>query len=65
MKQLINITIHIIPQLKKAVDVKSSTCNDFGTGNNEKNPKFRFGDHVRTSKYKSILAKGYIPKKIL
>ena len=26
---------------------------------NNKNPKFKIGDHVRISKYKSIFAKGY------
>ena len=28
---------------------------------NNKGPKFKVGDHVRISKYKNILAKGYIP----
>ena len=28
---------------------------------NEKNPKFKVGDHVRTSKYKNIFSKGYTP----
>ena len=28
---------------------------------NKKDPKFKFGDHVRTSRYKSIFAKGYAP----
>ena len=28
---------------------------------NKKNPKFKFGDNVRISKYKNIFAKGYIP----
>ena len=27
----------------------------------KKNPKFKVGDHVRISKYKNILAKGYAP----
>ena len=35
--------------------VKSS--KDF----NKKDPKFKVGDHVRTSKYKNIFAKGYTP----
>ena len=26
---------------------------------NNKDPKFKIGDHVRMSKYKSIFAKGY------
>ena len=28
---------------------------------NDKNPKFKVGDHVRISKYKNIFAKGYMP----
>ena len=28
---------------------------------NNKDPKFKFGDTVRISKYKSIFAKGYTP----
>ena len=28
---------------------------------NDKGPKFKVGDHVRISKYKSIFAKGYTP----
>ena len=42
-------------------DVKSSTCIDFTKKNNEEDPKFKVGDHVRISKYKNIFAKGYLP----
>ena len=28
---------------------------------NDKDPKFKFGDHVRISEYKNIFAKGYTP----
>ena len=28
---------------------------------NDKNPKFKFGDHVRICKYKNIFAKGQTP----
>ena len=28
---------------------------------NKKDPKFKVSDHVRISKYKNILAKGYTP----
>ena len=34
----------------KPVDVKSSTCITFDIGNNEKDPKYEVGDHVRISK---------------
>ena len=42
----------------KPVDVKSSTYIDFGVENNEKDPKFQVGDHVKISKYKNIFAIG-------
>ena len=45
----------------KPVDVKDSTYNNFGKEVNEKDPKFKVGDHVRISKYKNIFAKGYTP----
>ena len=46
----------------KPVNIKSSTCIEFGIENNRKGPKYKVGDHVRTSKYKNIFAKGYVPK---
>ena len=36
----------------KPIDVKSSTYIDFGIGNNDKDPKFKVGYHVRITKYK-------------
>ena len=45
----------------KSNDVKSSTYVDFGVENNEKDPKFVVGDHVRKLKYKNIFAKCYTP----
>ena len=44
----------------KPVDVKSSTYIDFDKIYN-KDPKFKFGDHVRVSKYKNIFETDYIP----
>ena len=44
----------------KHVDVNSSTYG-FGVENNEKDPKFEVGDHVRISIYNYIFAKGYTP----
>ena len=41
----------------KSSGLKSSTYVDNGTENNEKDPKFKFGDHVRISKYKYISQK--------
>ena len=45
----------------KAVNVKDNTCIDFKKEVNDKDPKFKVGDHVRISKYKNIFAKGYTP----
>ena len=50
----------------KPVDVKDNTCIDSTELHskkvvNDKNPKFRVGDHVRISKHKNIFAKGYTP----
>ena len=45
----------------KPVDVKDNTYIDFKKEINDKNPKFKVGDHVRISKYKNIFAKEYVP----
>ena len=45
----------------KPVDVKDNTYIDFKKEVNDKDPKFKVGDHVRISKYKNIFAKGYAP----
>ena len=45
----------------KPVDVKDNTYIDFKKEVNNKDPKFKFGDHVRISKYKNSFAKGYTP----
>ena len=45
----------------KPVDVKDNTYIDFKKEVNDKDPKFKVGDHVRISKYKNISAKGYTP----
>ena len=41
---------------------KYNTYIDFGKEVNDKDPKFKVGDHVRISKYKNIFAKGYTLK---
>ena len=43
----------------KPVDVKDDTYIDFKKEVNDRDPKFKVGDHVRISKYKNIFAKGY------
>ena len=45
----------------KPVDVKDSTYINSMELHSIKDPKFKVGDHVRISKYKSIFAKGYTP----
>ena len=45
----------------KPVDVKDNIYIDFEKEVDDKNPKFKVGDHVRISKYKNIFAKGYTP----
>ena len=45
----------------KPTDVKDNTYIDFKKEINDKDPKFKVGDHVRISKYKNIFAKGYMP----
>ena len=45
----------------KPVDVKDSRYIDFKKEVNDKDPKFKVGDHVRISKYKNVFAKGYTP----
>ena len=45
----------------KPIDVKDNTYIDFKKEVNDKDPKFKIGDHVRISKYKNIFAKGYMP----
>ena len=42
----------------KPADVKVSTYIDSSKENNNKDPKFKFGEIVRISKHKNIFAKG-------
>ena len=55
-----NNTYHTSIKIKP-VDVKDNTYIDFKKEVNDKNPKFKVGDHVRISKYKNIFTKGYMP----
>ena len=45
----------------KPADVKSSIYFGFNKENNQGDPKFEVGDHVRILKYKNIFAKHYTP----
>ena len=50
----------------KPVDVKDNTYIDFKKDVNDKDPKFKVGNHVRISKYNNIFTKGYtMVKKLL
>ena len=63
MKQLIN-TKTSIPQFtikRKAFDVNLNTYINSGKEIDDKDPKFKVGNYVRISKYKSIFAKTYVP----
>ena len=45
----------------KPLDVKSDSFTKYNKESNEKDPKFKIGDHVRISRNKNNFAKGYIP----
>ena len=55
-----NNTIHRTVKMK-LIDIKDNTYFDSKKEVNDKDPKFKVGDHVRISKYKNIFAKGYTP----
>ena len=55
-----NNTYHRTIKMKPA-DVKDNTYIDFEKEVNNKDPKFKIGDHIRISKYKNIFAKEYTP----
>ena len=45
----------------KPIEVKDNAYIDFIKEVNDKDSKFKAGDHVSISKYKNIFAKGYTP----
>ena len=51
-----NNTYHRIIKMKP-VNVKDNTYIDFEKEVNNKDPKFKFGDHLRISKFKNIFLK--------
>ena len=55
-----NNTYHITIKMRP-VDVKDNTYIDAIKEVDGKDPKFKVGDHVRISKYKSIFAKWFTP----
>ena len=54
------ITVHKTIKMKP-IDVTDDSYAEYNEDFNKKDPKFKVGDHVRTSKYKNIFSKGYHP----
>ena len=55
-----NNSYHNTIKMKRA-EVKSNPCIDFSNKINEKVPKLKISDNIRSSKYKNIFAKGFTP----
>ena len=55
-----NNTVHKTIKIKP-IDVTNNSYAEYNEDSNKKGPKFKVNDHVRTSKYKNIFAKGYVP----
>ena len=55
-----NNTYHKTIKLKP-IDVEDNFFAECNEESNEKDPKFKVGDHVRNSKFKNVLAKGHTP----
>ena len=55
-----NNTVHRTIKMKP-IDVTDDSYAEYNKDSNQKDPKFKVGDHVRLSKYKNIFAKGYTP----
>ena len=53
-----NNTYHRIIKMKP-IDVGDDSFAEYNEESNEKDPKFKIGDHVRISKNKNIFARGY------
>ena len=51
-----NNTVHKTSKMKP-VDVTDDSYAEYNEDFNKKDPKFKFGDHVRISKYKNIFLK--------
>ena len=45
----------------KPIDVKSKSHAEYNVDCNDKDPKFKIGDHVRISRHKKVSAKEYAP----
>ena len=45
----------------KPIDVGDDSFAEYNEESDEKDPKFKVGDHVRISRYKNIFTEGYTP----
>ena len=54
-----NNTVHRNIKMRP-IDVTPDSYAEYNEDSNEKDPKFKVGNHVRISKYRNIFAKGYI-----
>ena len=55
-----NNTFHKTIKMKP-IDVNSDSYVEYNEDFNERDPKFKVGDHIWISKYKNIFAEGYTP----
>ena len=55
-----NNTVHRTIKMKP-IEVTDDSYAEYNEDSNKKDPKFKVGDHVRISKYKNIVGKGYTP----
>ena len=55
-----NNTVHRTIKMKP-IDVRDDSFAEYNEESNKKDPKYKIGHHVRTSKYKNIFPKGYAP----
>ena len=55
-----NNTYHKTIQMKP-IDVEDNFFAEYNEESNEKDPKFKVGDHVIISKFQNVFAKGYTP----
>ena len=55
-----NNTVHRTIGIK-LINVTYNFYAEYIVGSNEKDRKFKVGDHLRTARYKSVLTKEYIP----
>ena len=58
--KIYNNTYHKTIKMKP-IDVGDDSFPEYNGESNEKDPKFKVGDHVRISKYKNIFPKRYAP----